>query len=67
MNTKEKLRQEILEQLKKVNKNNCPKIHEILQTTDGYLWIENKIINMLINERLTPSGCIPHSTIPVSF
>lgn len=58
--TEDKLRKEIFEQLQKVSKKNCPKIYEILQTADGYLWIEDKIINMLINERLTPSACIPH-------
>ena len=55
----QELRQAIFEQLKKVTDKNCPKIYKMLATTEGYKKIEQKIINMLVQEELTPSACIP--------
>ena len=58
--TTKKLRAEILAQLKKVNADNAPMIHEAIATEQGYVAIEKRIIDMVLNEGLTPSACIPH-------
>lgn len=55
----EKLRQEILESLKAVNATNAPKIHERIQTKQGYGWIENEIISMVLSSGHHPIECIP--------
>jgi hypothetical protein len=57
----EKLRNEIISQLKRVNLNPdlTPKIHSLIQSENGYKWVENRIINMLISDRITVSSCIP--------
>lgn len=53
------LRTAILYELKKVNQKNAPKIYEKIKTDDGYKWIEQRIINMVIIDGITPSACIP--------
>lgn len=56
-----RLRQEIFEQLQKVNKNKMltPNIYNLIQTQNGYAYIEQRIINMVINDRITISASIP--------
>lgn len=53
------LRQEIFEQLSKVNANNAPNVFKLIQTESGYRNVENRIINLVIRDRITPSACIP--------
>lgn len=60
MGTEEKLRAEIYKALRKVTKKSCPNVYERIQTEEGYSQIENKIINMVIHDSITPSACIPH-------
>ncbi len=52
------LRDEILKQLKKVSKKSCPNIYQRIQE-GAYRQIEEMIINMVINDHITPSACIP--------
>ena len=56
----EQIRNEIKEQLSKVNKSNAPKLYEVIQTENGYKGIEEKIIKMMIQNNFTVSSCIPH-------
>lgn len=53
------LRQEIYEQLKTVTPANAPKVHELIQSESGYRNVEQRIINLVIRDRITPSACIP--------
>jgi hypothetical protein len=53
------LRQEIYEQLLKVNMNNTPKVHKLIQNESGYQNVEQRIINLVIRDRITPSASIP--------
>lgn len=46
--------------LKKVTKTNAPRIYEAIQTEQGYSLIEDRIINMMIDNNFTASACIPH-------
>lgn len=59
----QELREEILYQLGKVNHKNCPKIYALIQTREGYSSIEERIINMVASEGITPSACIPQIEI----
>ena len=55
------LRQEILNQLKKVQANPSltPQLHSIIQTDKGYRWAENRIVDMMIADGITVSSAIP--------
>jgi DNA repair protein RadC len=55
------LRQEVFSQLKKVSNSPklTPKIHKLLKTKSGYEWMERRIIQMMINDNITASACIP--------
>lgn len=57
-----RLRQEIMEQLKKLNSRPklVPNIYQLIQTKKGYQWVESRIIQMIINDGITVSACIPH-------
>jgi uncharacterized protein (UPF0297 family) len=57
--TENVLRHEILEQLSKVTESNAPKVYKMLQTKSGYRNIEQRIIGIVIRDRITPSACIP--------
>lgn len=57
-NIEEQLRAEILNALKNVTKANCPNVWKRIQTKDGYAQIEEMIIDMVINDHITPSSCI---------
>lgn len=56
----EKLRTEILHQLRKVDDQNAPHLFNLIQTEAGYREVENRIIYMVAREHITPSACIPH-------
>ncbi|MFP4060054.1 MAG: hypothetical protein ACLFUC_06185 [Bacteroidales bacterium] len=55
----QQLRQEIFEQLSKVNASNAPNVFKLIQTESGYRNVEHRIINLVIRDRITPSACIP--------
>lgn len=57
--TIDQLRHEILESLKMVTENNAPQIHKRIQTKDGYRWVENEIISMVLSTGQAPAMCIP--------
>lgn len=61
------LREEILHQLKKVTKANSPNIWERIQTREGYLKIEEQIINKVINQHLVPAAIIPQMETELNF
>lgn len=54
-----KLRKSIYTALKNIT-DNAPKIKEAISTELGYRNIEDIMIRMVINEGITPAGCIPH-------
>lgn len=55
----QQLRQEIFEQLTRVTAVNAPKVHKLIQSQSGYQNVEQRIINLVIRDRITPSACIP--------
>lgn len=57
-NIEKELREEIYRSLKNVTKENCPNVWNRIQTKDGYTQVEEMIINMVINDNITPSSCI---------
>ena len=56
----QQLRQEIFEQLRNVTTTNAPKVYQLIQSESGYRNVEQRIINLVIRDRITPSACIPH-------
>jgi hypothetical protein len=59
-NIEKQLRDEIHRVLQNVDTSNAPRIHSAIKTERGYKQIEARIINMVIDDQLTPSACIPH-------
>jgi len=59
MNTEDKLRSEIKQQLEKVTEANSPEIYKRLQTMDGYASLEDSIIRQMIATGTTPAAVIP--------
>jgi DNA repair protein RadC len=59
LTTETQLRQEILDQLNRVTSKNAPKVYEMIQTESGYRNVEQRIITMVVRDRITPSACIP--------
>lgn len=57
--TEKELRNEIFRQLSRVTPSNAPKVYKMLQSESGYRNIEQRIINLVVRERITPSACIP--------
>jgi ERCC4-type nuclease len=57
--TIEQLRKEILESLKLVTESNAPQIHQRIQSKDGYRWVENEIISLVLSTGQAPAMCIP--------
>jgi len=49
----------ILENIKKVTKQNNPKVFEILNTEKGYIWVEKKIIDLVVNNGIKINSAIP--------
>lgn len=58
-NVEKQLRTEILNALRNVNADNCPNLWKRIQTRQGYAQVEEMIINMVINDNIAPSSCIP--------
>ncbi len=61
LSLEKRLREEILQQLQKVNKNSdlTPAIYKLIQSHKGYSWMENRIIQMMISDGITASASIP--------
>ncbi len=55
----DKVRLKILENIKKVTKQNNPKVFEILNTEKGYIWVEKKIIDLVVNNGIKINSAIP--------
>ncbi len=55
----QQLRHEIFEQLSNVTVSNAPKVFRLIQSESGYRNVEQRIINLVIRDRITPSACIP--------
>lgn len=55
----QKLRTEILSQLKKVTSANSPNIYESIQSREGYLEIEKIIIEKVLHNQMVPAAIIP--------
>jgi hypothetical protein len=53
------LRQEIYGQLTQVTPYNAPKVHRLIQSESGYRDVEQRIIQLVVRDRITPSACIP--------
>ena len=53
------LRKTIKKALDGVTKDNAPNVYAAIQTENGYKTIEDMIINMMIDNNFTASGCIP--------
>jgi len=54
------VRQNVKQALESVTKSNAPMVFEAIQTENGYKNIEDLIINMMIDNSMTASACIPH-------
>lgn len=56
----QKLREEILTQLKKVTAANAPNLFEMMQSPKGYEQVEQMVINKVLHEQMVPAAIIPH-------
>lgn len=54
------LRNRIYEELKKVTAVSAPDLYEAIQTESGYKQAEEMIIQMMYDEQMSISGCIPN-------
>ncbi|MEH0157361.1 hypothetical protein V6R21_24830 [Limibacter armeniacum] len=54
------LRNHIHTALSQTSPTKAPKVHNLLQTTKGYQNIEQKIIEMMVQEHISATACIPH-------
>lgn len=50
---------EINNQLSKVTPFNAPNVYRLLQTPGGYANMEQRAINLVVRDKITPSACIP--------
>jgi hypothetical protein len=57
--TESQLRQEILDQLKKVTRANSPLLWQKLQAKEGYQKIEEQVIERVIAQQIVPAAIIP--------
>ena len=55
----QQLRKEVHNQLLKVTSSNAPNVYRLLQTPGGYANMEQRAINLVIRDKITPSACIP--------
>ncbi len=55
----QKLRAEIFAALKMVTPTNAPNIYKRIQTKEGYGWMENEILSMILSTGQAPAMCIP--------
>jgi hypothetical protein len=54
------LRNEIAKVLKTVTEKSAPRVFEGIQSELGYKNIEDKIINMMLDNNISASATIPH-------
>lgn len=54
------VRNDIKNALQQVTKTNAPMVYNAIQTELGYKNLEDRIINMMIDDNMTASACIPH-------
>ncbi len=55
----EQIRQEVMTALKTVKPTNAPNIYSRVQTKEGYRWVENEILSMVLETGQAPLMCIP--------
>ena len=55
----QKLREEILRQLKKVTSANAPNLFEMMQSPKGYEQVEQLVINKVLHDQMVPAAVIP--------
>lgn len=55
----QKLREEILKQLKKVTEANSPNLFEMMQTPQGYEQVEQMVIHKVLHDQMVPAAVIP--------
>jgi hypothetical protein len=56
----ETIRNEVANALNTVTPEAAPRVYEAIQSELGYKHIEDKAINMMIDNRMTASATIPH-------
>lgn len=57
--TEKKLRENILNELKKLTRENSPCLYEMIQTEKGYKQLEKSIIERVIRDNMLPIAIIP--------
>ena len=55
----QKLRAEIFIQLKKVTQANSPNLYEMIQSSNGYLQVEQMVIEKVLHDQMIPAAVIP--------
>lgn len=60
MNHEQELRNAIKNTLATVTEANSPTIYQLIQTEQGYKFVEEKLIEKVCKNNLTVSACIPH-------
>ncbi len=55
----QKLRAEIFTQLKKVTQANSPNLYEMIQSSHGYLQVEQMVIEKVLHDQMIPAAVIP--------
>jgi hypothetical protein len=55
----QKLREEILKQLKKVTQANAPNLFAMMQSPQGYEQTEQMVIRKVLHEQMVPAAVIP--------
>lgn len=56
----EDIRNSIADVLETVTPENSPRVYEAIQSELGYKNVEDQIINLMIDQTMTASACIPH-------
>lgn len=59
MDTEQKLRDNIMSELRKLTATNSPALFKMIQTADGYKQLEKTIIEKVINDNMPPIAVIP--------
>lgn len=59
MNTEQSLRKEIMQQLHRLTPANSPNLYLKVQTEKGYQLFEQRIIEKVIRDGITPAAVIP--------
>ncbi len=55
----DQLRKEVLSALKTVTPHNAPNVYARIQNKEGYRWVENEILSMVLETGQAPLMCIP--------